>query len=211
LYRILIVDDEKSFRVQMTELIHAQLPGSVVVSSGDVEGALQILADARRTERPFSAGILDVILPSVPGANPELDHRVEDEMFRSHGTLVIRITVVDDAVVRHYFTKTRQRLPPILPVSKTEIGFSKRIIVELKRDRVGRQMKEVFAPPTGRVEPRGSATRALASLMNDINLFWKDLDADGRELIRDYFDIEEKPEGGVAVSLGGRERNLQPC
>jgi CheY-like chemotaxis protein len=210
-YRILVVDDDPSFRDQMTKLIDAQLPGCVVVAAGDVDGALQILEEARRTDRPFSAGILDVMLPKVRGANAELDHLVEDEMSRSHGTLIIRITVFDDVKVRNYFAKTRQRLPPILPVSKTESGFSMRIVVALKRDRVARQIKEIFAPPTGRVKGRGSATLALASLMNDINLFWKDLDSDGRERIRDYFDIEERPEGGIRVSLGGRERSLQPC
>jgi CheY-like chemotaxis protein len=206
-YRILIVEDDKLFREQLAQLMAAKLPGSEIVAAADVQEALEFVREARKSGRPFLAAVVDLMLPQIHGSNPELDYAVESEIFRMHGTLIFRITAFDsDAEVREYFDKARMRTSPrVLPVSKTEIGFSKRLIAEIKRDRVARQMAELFAVPTGRVERRGSATLALAALMSDISLFWSDFDEKDREPIREYFDVQEEPDGGVMVRMGGRE------
>ena len=206
MFRFLVVEDDGATRDQVVKRLCEVFPDCEVEDEEAAHPAVGRVAKAAQNGLPFDAAILDFKLPSVRGANPEVDHEVCDAILeRMPGTFVVHITAYesDSAVMKHILECHRDRYEPWGDyVTKSESAWPRKLVKTLKAHLYGKPISERLEQLFGgrvcvggsssRNAPicrRGSATHELALLSREIEAHWEDLDERLQDRIRAHFFV----------------------
>lgn len=201
LFRVFLLEDEPALRFDIGRRIERDLPVVAVVSASNIEEALKVLS----TENGFDVGILDVRLPWRAGMQPEAHPDVAERM-KEKGVPCLFITAFRETEDVEKYLAERSLADPTAKVIQKRLvpgEFSgellrqlKTLFVKLASARVTAGVRGLFGP--GAASGPSSGTAALIALERDVEEYWPFLDAKTKDLVRNWFIVQES---GDLVSL----------
>lgn len=207
-FRVLLVEDEPDTRTQITELIEERIPGCLVNAVGSVADGQKLIEQARVTNVPFLAAVLDIKVPKTFGEEPQTDATLCVEFQASFREgLVFHITGFkgDPDVDEHI----RQEHPPDKPrgfVFDKGEDFPDNLVNQLRKYLFNTQIRNVvsglFIPIqySGAGSPSGSSgiitenrstTSQLADLHLNVRQCWPYLDQSTKDFVATYLDVTD--------------------
>ena len=222
MYKVMVVDDNKSTVKEIEAGIKEQIPDVNLYVAHDVANAMAIIQDAYQRNAPFGVAILDFMLPLNENATEATfdDTLCSTIRQRMPGTLVVHITSYpnDSQVVSHVgkYHGEGPWNPPMKLLNKLDISYVTELMPLLKRylysSQVESMLDELFggrSVPAGGLRLSGgygasrshrSYTHRLMTAEGEISARWKDLDEATQERVKEIFFVNSSG-GGVEVSL----------
>jgi DNA-binding NarL/FixJ family response regulator len=202
---ILLLEDKPLTRRALESLFHKRFPDAKIETAETDEEALKILDSYQHQGINLDVAVLDFLVPSRRGTNPEVSSvcTVVNELHPE--TLVIHFTAYlsDEGVTKHIATyhSDYESSPTARPVNKLSKRWEEDLCGRIATYFVARQMKSLAESKVtaGRGSRRTSqrhqgATFRRAVIVRDVARYWKLLEPELKERVRRYFDVDETEE-----------------
>jgi hypothetical protein len=218
---LLVEDDPPTLRVLRWDLTQ-EYPSALVHTAETVEGAEKRIADARRQDVRYKVAVVDVFVPSRPGAQPEPDFVLMQPLgaVTTRDAVIFHTTAYGEPADFRDFLDQRSRRGWELRQSALYVpfpkanGWTERLYGAIRGvvhgDRIRERFERLFGPPLGEAPAlRGrytathvpcDPTQELAALARDIERHYNSLDADLKNQLEKVFTITTDA-GRARVSL----------
>ena len=199
--KILIVEDEKSTRENLIDVLKQHFPSGVIEYTEDVDQALDMI----HRHEPFDIAILDVRLPKSLGlANERNDRSICNRIRDTSGaTAVFHFSShLEEADIKQHLEDVHSNDKYAPWFDKRDVDYPTKIVNAIKcylygqkiavkmRDLLGVEEIHVRVRTTP-IARRYSLTNELADLFADIVEYWDYLDESLRKAIRKNLNLDD--------------------